>query len=56
MDDASPELMDIGLEITVTTPDSAEKTEPMFDAWRERCPIYLALLRPRAVTLAMQVA
>ncbi len=56
MDDASPELMDIGLEITVTTPDPAEKTAPMFDAWRERCPIYLALLRPRAVTLTMQVA
>jgi uncharacterized OsmC-like protein len=56
MDDASPELMDIGPEITVTTPDSPEKTAPMFDAWRERCPIYLALLRPRAVTLTMQVA
>ena len=55
MDDASPELMDIGLEITVTTPDPPEKTAPMFDAWRERCPIYLALLRPRAVTLTTQV-
>ena len=48
--------MDIGLDITVTTPDPTEKTAPMFDAWRERCPIYLALLRPRAVTLTMQVA
>jgi uncharacterized OsmC-like protein len=50
MDDASPELMDIELDIEVKTPD-AEKTAPMFEAWRERCPIYLALLRPRSVAL-----
>ena len=56
MDDASPELMDIEIEIEVTTPDSAEKAEPMFEAWRDRCPIYLALLRPRAVTLTTPVA
>ena len=55
MDDASPELLDIELDIEVTTPDGA-KAAPMFEAWRERCPIYLALLRPRTVTLAAKVA
>jgi hypothetical protein len=28
----------------------------MLDAWRERCPIYLALLRPSAVELTTRVA
>jgi uncharacterized OsmC-like protein len=55
MDDASPELMDIELDIEVTTSDPAEKTAPMFDAWRQRCPIYLALLRPRTVALTTRI-
>ncbi|HXG39997.1 MAG TPA: OsmC family protein [Candidatus Limnocylindrales bacterium] len=52
---ASPELTDVALEIVVTSPDSEELTEPMLDAWRERCPIYLALLRPNAVALTTRV-
>ena len=56
MDGASPELMDIELDIEVTSPDPEEKTGPMFDAWRERCPIFLALLRPRTVSLTTRIA
>ena len=56
IDDASPELMDIELEIEVTTPDGEEKTGPMFDAWRARCPIYLGLLKPNAVALSLHTA
>ena len=55
-DGASPELMDIELDIEVTSPDPEEKTGPMFDAWRERCPIFLALLRPRTVSLTTRIA
>jgi uncharacterized OsmC-like protein len=56
IDDASPGLMDIELDIEVKTPDGAEKTGPMFDAWRERCPIYLGLLNPNAVGLSLRAA
>jgi hypothetical protein len=31
------------------------KTGPMLDAWRERCPIYLSLLRPNEVELSTRV-
>jgi uncharacterized OsmC-like protein len=55
-DDASPELMDIELDIEVISPDPEEKTGPMFDAWRDRCPIYLSLLRPRPVSLTTRIA
>ncbi len=55
MDDASPELLDLSLDIEVTTPD-VEAIGPMFEAWRERCPIYLALLRPQTVTLTTRTA
>ncbi len=42
-DGVSPELADIELTIEVDTPDPESKTGPMFDAWRARCPIYLAV-------------
>ena len=56
LDGASPQLMDIELDIEVTTPDGADKTGPMFEAWKERCPIYLGLLKPNTVTLSLRAA
>lgn len=56
MDGASPELMDIELDIQVSTGDAGERVDAMFAAWRERCPIFLALLRPRTVELTTRVA
>jgi uncharacterized OsmC-like protein len=55
IDEARPELMDIGLDIEVTSPDPESRTGPMLDAWRERCPIYLALVRPNVVSLTTRV-
>ena len=55
MDGASPELMDLALDIEVTTSVPGDRVEAMFDAWRERCPIFLALLRPRSVDLTTKV-
>lgn len=51
MDGASPDLGDLQLEIQLNSPDPASRTEPMLQAWRERCPIYLALLKPNQVRL-----
>ena len=56
MDGASPELMDIALDIEVTTSDPSDRVDAMFEAWRERCPIFLALLRPKSVELTTRVA
>ena len=56
MDGASPELMDIALDIEVTTSDPGDRVDAMFAAWRERCPIFLALLRPKTVELTTRVA
>jgi len=50
----SPGLAEIQLSIHVTSPDPAEHLEPMFAAWRERCPIYLALRETNPVALDLQ--
>jgi hypothetical protein len=56
MDHPSPELMDIGLDIDVATAGPTDGVEEMLAAWRERCPIFLVLLRPRTVELTSRVA
>jgi uncharacterized OsmC-like protein len=51
-----PALEQLALTITVTTSDPSERVEAMLAAWRERCPIYLALLRPNDVALETRIA
>ena len=51
IDGVLPNLTDIELDLEVSSPDAEAKTEPMLAAWRERCPILLALLQPNAVAL-----
>ena len=52
----SPALADVRLEIEVSSSDPVDRVEAMLAAWRERCPIYLALLRANAIDLQAKVA
>lgn len=52
---ASPEIGDLELEIRITSDDPPERTEPMLQVWRDRCPIFLALLNPNALALRATV-
>ncbi len=56
MEGVTPDLGGLELEITIASPDSATHTEPMLQAWRERCPIFLALLKPNAIDLKVAYA
>lgn len=49
MDGAAPDLGDIAIEITVESTEPRERLDALYQAWLERCPIYLALLKPNAV-------
>jgi uncharacterized OsmC-like protein len=49
-----PALEDLALTIRVSSPDPAERLEPMFAAWRERCPIFLTLRNANPVALDIQ--
>jgi len=52
----SPALEGIELSITVSSADPADRLEAMFAAWKERCPIYLALINANTVALDLKVA
>ena len=56
IDGAAPDLGDLGLEISVKTSSPQDRVDAMFDAWRARCPIYLALLKPNAIALKASIA
>lgn len=56
IDGTTPALEDIRLEVRVTSPDPQERVDAMFAAWRERCPIYLALRDANDVALDLQAA
>ena len=51
MADAQPDLQSIQLDIRVQSPDSASEVQKVYEAWRERCPIYLALTKAMNVSL-----
>jgi uncharacterized OsmC-like protein len=51
IDGAAPDLTDLALDIRVVSSSPGDRTEAMLDAWRERCPIYLALLKPASIAL-----
>jgi len=56
IDGTTPALEQIRLEVRITSPDPQDRIDAMVGAWRERCPIYLALRNPNEVVLDAQAA
>ena len=56
IDGVAPDLADLALDIRVSSASPAPAVEAMLAAWRERCPIYLALLKPQGIALTAGVA
>ena len=55
IDGAAPDLGDLGLDIQVASGSPHDRVDAMFAAWQERCPIYLALLKPNGIALTTSV-
>jgi len=49
---AVPDLANLSLDVNVESPDGNAAVKRIADVWRERCPIYLALIKP--VDVAVQ--
>jgi hypothetical protein len=46
----------VTLEVSVESPDGEDAVRRIADVWRERCPIYLALVRPTDIDLSFRAA
>jgi uncharacterized OsmC-like protein len=54
LDGAPPDLEDIELSIEIASPDE-RGAQGVFQAWLERCPIYLALVKPTNVATTIEI-
>lgn len=55
MEGAEPDLGGIVIDIRVVSPDGEDGVNRVMAAWKERCPIYLALIKPMAVRVDVGV-
>jgi uncharacterized OsmC-like protein len=51
---AEPDLKNIRLDIRVQSPEDESAVQKVYEAWRERCPIYLALTKAMDVSLELE--
>ena len=49
MDGVAPDLGDVAIEITVVSSEPRSRLDVLYQVWLERCPIFLALLKPNSV-------
>ncbi len=54
MSGVAPDLQNIQLEIQIQSPGGEGDVQRVYQAWQERCPIYLALTKQMDVSLKMQ--
>lgn len=54
LDGAPPDLEDIELGIEIVSPDE-RGVDSVFQAWVERCPVYLALTKPTKVATTIEI-
>ena len=54
MADAEPDLHNIRLDVRVQSPDGENDVQKLYEAWQERCPIYLALTKAMDVSLNLE--
>ena len=48
IDGVAPDLGDLALDIKVSSTSPQDRVDAMLTAWQDRCPIYLALLKPNS--------
>lgn len=51
----APDLKNLQLGVRIQSADPEDRVRVLEQAWRERCPIYLALIKPLAVGLTFEV-
>jgi uncharacterized OsmC-like protein len=55
MDGAIPDLQNLQITIQLQSSDSEEKLRKLYEVWQERCPIYLALIKPLPVSTVLEI-
>ena len=51
IDGAEPDLRKVSLDVTLQSPDGDTGVDKIAEIWQQRCPIYLALVKPTDVAV-----
>jgi uncharacterized OsmC-like protein len=54
MPGAAPDIQDLEVKIRIECPDGEEQAQALYEAWLERCPVYLALTKPMDVQATLE--
>lgn len=52
---SAPDLYNFQLTVQIESRDPEAKLRELFRVWQERCPIYLALVKPQAVNITLEL-
>jgi uncharacterized OsmC-like protein len=55
MPDAAPDLQEMQLTIEIHSDESEAQVNELYRVWLERCPIYLALIKPLQVKTTLEI-
>ncbi len=55
MGGVAPDLRELRISIRIKSPESQDKIQNLYRTWQERCPIYLALIKPLPVAAALEI-
>lgn len=53
---SAPDIQDVEINIQIDSPESQEKVQSLYQAWLDRCPVYLALTKPLTVKTSLSKA
>jgi uncharacterized OsmC-like protein len=51
----TPDVRNVGLTIAIQSPGDEEAVRRVYQAWQERCPIYLALTKALPVATSLDI-
>ena len=55
MDSVAPDVSNVSLSIAIQSPENEDAVRRVYQAWQERCPVYLALIKALAVATSLDV-
>jgi len=55
MAESIPDFQDMAITIQIKSTENSEKVKQVYDAWLERCPVYLALIKSLKVATTLKI-
>jgi uncharacterized OsmC-like protein len=55
MEGAMPDLQNVQVTIQIQSSDSEENVRKLYKVWQERCPVYLAFIKPLPVSTVLEI-